>query len=443
MISSLLKIGLISLGLAVSSSTSVLAVNSFCCGLINSILFKKKELKVKIISLILLSGLIFLISIKNSWDLKGAFLSWFLILTGAWLGALIKNNLRALVLLACLTLGYLLVAFIDGRPIRQVVKQEPIYDRYRTDMKSYLKTYYLLEKGVSFYEAYAIGEKGDAFTDNYPGEIWGWKTPFLFYFWKIFPGKDGRTIYWLFLSLVLTTPFAAFLIGKELVGEKHAFLSSFLLWPYFLLPLKEITFIQVEWWGLVFFLWGFYFLIKDKLFWTGFFMALTLFSRELFIVHLFFIGLVLFFSKKRKAFLAVFTPFLLLAAFYLLVHIPQVGKYEDLQKLSSWLRTSQAQFSLEGVKRSLAFNSNNYLLTSFFPFRWSLIVSSLCLFFLFLKQKKIKYLLALVSFLPFFFIQFKPGMMTHYHDYWGIYYIPLTLLFLPGIIKAVRLKNKC
>lgn len=436
----LFKFGLISLGLAVPSSFSVLIVNSFCTGLVNSIIFKKK--KFRLLSLILLLSLVWLISIKNHWAIHGVFLSWLLIITGYLMGSFIKDNLRPWVLLFFLSLGYLLVAFFDGRPVRQIVKQEPIFDHYTTDMKGYLKTYFLIEKGMPFYQAYAIGEKGDAFVDSYPGEIWGWKTPFLFYLWKIFPGQDGRTIYWLFVTLILSIPLFSYLIAKQLVGNNLASLSPFLIWPYFLLPLKEMTFIQVEWWGLIFFLLGFYFLLNNRIFWAGLFFTLTLFSRELLAVHLFFLGAVLLLSGSKKAIRSIFAPFLLIFLFYILIHIPNIKNYENLSILDSWWRKGGATVAWHNVRNTLAFNSWQYLLFNFFPFRISLIFSLLGLVFLYMRRKIKKYLLSMASFLPFFLFQFKPGIMGLQHDYWGIYYVPLTLLFLPTAVKVFKLRKE-
>lgn len=439
-LSSFLKLGLISLGIAIPSSLTVLAVNSFATGLIISIVFKRRE--AKLISLISLIGLFLLISFKNSWQIKTVFLFLFLGLTGLLFASLIKSNLRPLSLLFFLSLSYLLIALVDGKSIRQVVQHEPIDNNYTTDMACYLKTYFLVEKGMPFYQAYATGEIGEASTDDYPGEIWGWKTPFLFYLWKIFPGRDGRTIYWLLTSLVLSTPFITYLIAKELVGKNLASLSSFLIWPYFLLPLKEIFFIQVEWWALIFFLTGFYFLIKEKFFWTTLFFSLTLFSRELFAVHLFSLLVVLFLIKKKRMCLSLLLPFLFILLFYALIHVPQVGKYENLKNLNSWWRetrkTNNVVNSWPYVRTTLAFNSWQYLLFSFFPFRISLISSFFSLIYLYLRKKKAKYLLSLASFLLFFLFQFKPGLMTLYHEYWGVYYVPTTLICCPAIIESFR-----
>jgi len=354
----------------------------------------------------------------------------------------LRNNfLIPITLLLFLTIGYLVIAITNGGQVRAIVSQEPIYDNYTTDMMGYLKTYYLIKKDMPFYQAYALGEIGDAAGDSYPGEIWGWKTPFLFYLWKIFPGKDGKSIYWFFTCLVLLVPLTSYLIAKELVGQKLACLSSFLVWPYFLLPLKEITFIQVEWWALIFFLLGFYFLLKEKVLWTTLFFSFTLFARELFAVHLLSLFIVLLITKKRKMIISILLPFLFISLFYLFVHMPNVDQYEDLSILSHWWRISPKAINIfsswKYVRTTLAFNSHNYLLVSLFPFRVSLIFSSLALFFLNSKRKSAKYLLFLASFLPFFIFQFKPGMMTIYHDYWGIYYVPLTLISLPAAVYAL------
>ncbi|MFC1711798.1 hypothetical protein ACFLZ1_04410 [Patescibacteria group bacterium] len=437
------KIGLLLLGITVPSSMAVSLVNSLGAGFLSSIVLKKQEKKF----LVLLFSAIFLLWLNNSWEISRFILVCFFIIAGLIFGSFLKKNLKYIAFLFVLTLGYLLIAFFDGKHVRTQVKLEPVYDRYTTDMRGYLKTYFLVGQGKPFYSSYALSEKGDISTDSYPGEIWGWKTPFLFYLWNIFPGSDGRSIYWLFVILVVFIPVASFLIAKEVVGKKLAALSSFLVWPYFLLPLKELSFIQVEWWGLIFFFFGFYFLLKKINFYTFLFFIFAVFSRELYLVHLAALLAVLILKKDKKRLIAIFPVFLIIIAFYVFVHIPQVAKFENLGSISNWLRSGGVNkwVSIQEwfyVRNTLAYNSWQYLLFNIFPSRLTFAFSFIGLGGLFLKRKKLKYLLSLGIFVPFFIFMFKPGLMTMMHDYWGIYYVPLTFLFAPSLLMLLRKKDR-
>jgi hypothetical protein len=442
----LIKIFILALGLAVPSSFNVLFFNCLAVGGLASNFLKKRNFWV--------FGLLFILMFWvwkiNGWQISWFWLACFLVSASFWLTSFLKRNIKYFVLIFVLTFGYFLVAFKDGRAVRQLVKDEPVYEKYTNDMMGYLKVYYLIEQGKEFYSSYALTEKGHAFTNNYPGEIWGWKTPFLFYLWKLMLGADGRSIYWLFCLFVMTVPLLSFLIASQVFNKSLACFSSFLVWPYFLLPLKDITFIQVEWWGLVFFLAGFYFLLKKKHFWIWLFFLMAVFARELYLVHIGVLLGVFIFKKDKKRVLSILSVLLLIFVFYVFIHIPQVARFENLNSWQEWLRV-KGEVSLlsfktwPAVRNTLAFSSWNYLVFRLFPFRIVFLMSFLSLVWLWFKEKGLKYLLSLVCFFPFFMLQFRPGLITLHHDYWGIYFMPLALLFSPGILivfKSLRKKDK-
>ena len=200
----------------------------------------------------------------------------------------------------------------------------------------------------------------------------------------------------------------------------------------------------MEWWGLIFFLIGFYYLLKKNFLLTTIFFTLTLFSRELFVVHLFSLLVILFIKRQKKMLFSIIIPILSILLFYLTVHIPNVANFENLKNMNSWLRETNISSNFNSwpmVRTTLAYNSWQYLFYNLYLFRTSLLLSSLALLFLYFKRKSDKYFLLIASYLPFFLFQFKPGLTTLYHDYWGIYYVPLTLIAVPVVIKLLTNKT--
>src|SRR3989344_9552610 len=75
------------------------------------------------------------------------------------------------------------------------ISREPELETYTTDMKAYLRTYYEVRKGKPYYASLAQAVRGDATRDNFPGEVWGWKSPLIFYLWAALPGPSGISVY--------------------------------------------------------------------------------------------------------------------------------------------------------------------------------------------------------------------------------------------------------
>ncbi|GAG38715.1 unnamed protein product [marine sediment metagenome] len=87
---------------------------------------------------------------------------------------------------------------------------------------------------------------------------------------------------------------------------------------------------------------------------------------------------------------------------------------------------------------TLSFSTNSYFLVGLRPGLIWLITSILGLSYLSYKSKnKYPFLIALVSFLPFFLSLTIIGQ-TRWEDYWGPMYVPLMAIFSLTTIKVLN-----
>lgn len=313
------------------------------------------------------------------------------------------------------------------------ISQEPELETYTTDMRAYLRTYYQIRQGKPYYQSLAESVVGDATRDNLPGEIWGWKSPVIFYAWALLPGPAGLSVYIAFLLFLLATLFAIYKLAKKFVG-RWAILAPYLVFPYFLLPLTEITLFQVEWWALCFFILGLTFLFYQKFLPACLFFSLTIFTRELFVFHLLTLLAASLILRKKIHVLVLSLPIILLVCFYILYHIPNIYRFESFGSMTSWWRTGLIR-GWHLVRPTLAFSQVNYLLFFLQPLRLFLVMATLGLGSLLARNRhREQSLLSLASFLAFFFFIFAFGIQTRWQDYWGIYYVPLAIAFSPTVL---------
>lgn len=320
------------------------------------------------------------------------------------------------------------------------IAQEPKLETYTTDMKAYLRTYYEVRKGQPYYFSLATSVIGDATRDNLPNEIWGWKLPFIFYLWAILPGPPGVNVYFFFIILVLAALCASYKLSYPLIG-KFAWLSPYLLATYFVLPLTQQTLFQVEWWALCFFILGLTFLIYQKKLLAMIFFLFCLFTRELFLIHLAMLTLAYLLFRRYRDLWIFAIPVVTLIAFCFFYHLPNVYQFESFGPVNSWWRgnTHRGWYL---VRPTLSYSSWNYFFYFLSPFRIFLLLAIIGLVNkLHLSKNKLIPLFSLFSFLPFFIFIFFFGIQTKWQDYWGIYYVPLSLIFVPTVLSLFQKKH--
>ena len=168
----------------------------------------------------------------------------------------------------------------------------------------------------------------------------------------------------------------------------------------------------------------------------------SIFTRELFVFHLAMLALVCFLLRRRRYLLPLVIPPILLILFYSFYHLGQVYRFENFGPLTTWWRQGIDR-GWHLVRPTLSFSSQNYFFFFLHPFRFFLLFATIGLLSLLIKNKdKLLPLLALFSFLPFFLFIFFFGIQTKWQDYWGIYYLPLAIIFAPTILTLFPYAKK-
>jgi len=328
--------------------------------------------------------------------------------------------------------------WIDGKELISMFKYEPQISDQR-DYMAYLKTVYLMDQGFDYYYAFSKGIDL-SFPKQLPNELWGWKQPLLFHFWNLFPGNGSKIIY-LAIIVSLLNLVAVYEIARKYLSPSLALLCPLILIPYLHHFLTDQTVIQVEWWALSALIWGTTAFYYHKFWLAGILFGISLSIRELFIIPILFFLLANFGSVNFRQVLK--TVLMLCLVFFpqYLIHLTNVNKYENVFLLLQKAFRPGAASGWNLVQTTLSFGSANYLFFSLRPFLVFLIITSVSLVFLIYKSNhKAQYLALLSTYLPFYILMFKMGMIDRWHDYWGIYYVPLLLAVTPiALIKASQI----
>lgn len=260
---------------------------------------------------------------------------------------------------------FLLIAFFRGQDVREKIAQEPLAETYFSDEILFLKTYFLMKKGVSYYSAFAQAVIGHGMMNEIPREIWGWRWPTVFYFWKYLT-PNALWLQILFLGVACLVLISAFSIAQNFLDKSFALLSPFLLIPYFLESAANTYFLLTEWWGVMFFLGGMAFFLKQKKTLSIILFSLAILTRELLLIPLLtFLIISLILKKDSKQLIFPLVIFF----FVLTLHYLKILQFLSFfPQLSPGSRLHQPSFLL--LQKEFAFNSREYLLVDYRVLIW-------------------------------------------------------------------------
>lgn len=87
---------------------------------------------------------------------------------------------------------------------------EPELKTYRSDEVAYLKIFYLVDHGYSYYEASEIARTNFSGGGTITNDVFTWRFPTIFYFWS-FLFDSGKQIFTFFIFLSLCLMLASYL----------------------------------------------------------------------------------------------------------------------------------------------------------------------------------------------------------------------------------------
>lgn len=125
------------------------------------------------------------------------------------------------ILLSLLLLIYAISAIILTTGFKNTQLTEPVNEQYAMDDKDFLKTFYLMEDGESYYSAFASAIISDARFTSAPKDLTTWRFPTVFYFWKLV-ADNGNQIRIIFLTLSILSLFCSYLVVKKFVPPPNS-----------------------------------------------------------------------------------------------------------------------------------------------------------------------------------------------------------------------------
>ena len=353
----------------------------------------------------------------------GFFITYFLNFIG-----LIKRSAIFVIIVTFLALSW-----ASSAPVRGVLSSDLSKYAYNNDPGVFLKTYYLIEQNVNYYDALNSAQLGRFGQHIVNGDVWGWRLPTIFYIWKYLPSSSGLSIYALFLILASALLLVSYKIGRRYLGARLAILPSYLLFPYLHYAGRDQTFLQTEWWSVPIFVIAIYLFITRKHFYSIILLSLTVLIREVYIfpIGLIFIYLLITQKKNSRLFLIPIIAFLILLIF----HISRVNYYIDAY--GTLLSPRVVSNGLLFVQQTLAFASWEYLLFQFRPFIIFLVASLFGCFYIYKNINKNEGILWTLTFLPFPIAFLRFGTLP-YNDYWGIIYMPTIIILAPLLLGLFK-----
>lgn len=328
-----------------------------------------------------------------------------------------------------LVTSYIVGVFVSNT-LYDIDLHEPKTGQHSSDEKIYLKTFYLVEQGTSYYSALDQANKSDIAGRQLSNDTFKWRMPTIFYLWTL-TSRDGYGILRLFWMFVVLTLCSIYLILRKFLGFRLAILGPLLLLPYLADAVSYSTsFLLSEWWGWFFMTIAMCLFMYDKraIAWPLFLLAGL--SRELMLIPIICLVLVDYVLQKNWKYFGSIAVGIISA---LLLHHYSVGNYLQTEggfRLS--LITSRFhRFDLESFHATSSFLMRKY---PFVNYRMPLVFSGLAVLAL------VKNLVVKTDRHVFYFLTSVwslmiciPFIITGSHtDYWGI-------LFMPWLISSIPL----
>lgn len=258
------------------------------------------------------------------------------------------QNAAVALALACIIAGLAwqigLLPSPFSAPLRErlrTVATEPTAERYDFDGEIFIKTMFLVKRGVPYFEAY-----GQAMTEhsgyNAPPSLkFNYREAWPARFVVLVPGNPGLAAWGTFLALVLVAIISAYWLCCPFVAPGAALLGPMLLVSYFSFPLTTKWFPLTELWAGCVAVLAITLFVRERWWAAALAVTLAVAVREL-MVYLIPVGVLawLVYPQRRKALLPVIALVALPVATmaYHLLAAPGALVSPAAGGVSSWLR---------------------------------------------------------------------------------------------------------
>lgn len=337
------------------------------------------------------------------------------------------KKILALVFLAVFALNFLIMGFAYNYSDFRDATRFPAPNTYSFDALVYLKTFYLMKDGHSFYTAFpaALTRRTGGFTIT---SFFNVRPPFIFYLWKIAPA-NGIFIMRLFAAFSILLFFFSYFTTENMLKQPLISLLTPVLLSYlFIYGLYANWFPFHEYWAWFFLGMGLWARGKEFKWAWVICLSLCLMTRELFFVVW---GIIFIASaqKKDKEEMKLLGISFIVSAIYYAFHYTMVSRYILPPStapgagfsLRTWLQggliPAQNAFGFAGI---MIYNSS---LFGIFMLAYY-IISSMKIF---MYRLKFYYPLAALPLIGLSFLVFG----LPYTNYWGLIYLPAFAYLVP------------
>lgn len=401
----------------------------------------KKNLTRQIIQLALIVTTAFSLTLLFKMHVNFIYLASAGLLIGFAIAYIFFNHIKKqpVLLLLTLIIAYIFTAALNSSELRTTIKEEPVNETYFNDQLSFLKVFYLVEKGYDYYSAHKIAHISDGRSDTIPQQVWGWRLPTYAYMWNIFPGQGGISVYFFFILLSVAAIYYTYNIARFFIGNNLAILSPYLIFPYFHFAARDMAFLHMEWWSVCFFIIGLYFYITKKLKIAILLFIITVFLREILIIPVFALLLLTLFYRKYKHLFSLITVFVFFQ-FFLLFHFLSVTEY--ISRSFNSLLPRDHPIGVYFLQQTLSYGSWEYLGFKMRPFILLAIINLISSILLALRKAfSFEHAALLATSISMAVAVIKIGTPP-YDDYWGAAYVPLILISAPILVFSLFHKTQ-
>ncbi len=341
-----------------------------------------------------------------------------------------------LILICVYLLAYILTpVFQNYFQIKNLA--EPVNKSYSSDEVSFLKTYYLMKKGLGYYPAFQSARANLSTEDDLSSDTSRWRMPTIFWIWNLFaPGGNQILTLFIFLSFLGIT--SIYLLIKIEHGVIFGILSVLGFLPYLYDSFSYgSAFLFMEWWGLWLLVLGLtaYFYQRNIL--AIFFLSLALLTRELLLIPVIFLAIYSFHKNQRWQIFMI-----CIAIFFIgyLFHWMNINAIVDHKNQTNFLDRIH-QFNLINLQTMSSFSMRRYVVEGLKTHYLVLVLGTLSVILnsFIIKSKVGQFILLLIitSLVIYPMISFRDN------DYWGILFIPFIIIYLPLVLnKAIYQKLK-
>lgn len=316
----------------------------------------------------------------------------------------------------------------------KMASEEPSAGMYNNFNSLNIKTFYLMKRGLGFYEAYgtAYSLRAESFN-QLPSDLWSWRKPVVFYLWHWLLPDDGFYILYLYILAYCISLYLIMDIAKLYLKPPLCLIPCVLSAPVFIYGTAGYWFTFPEYWGLFFLLLGLWGIAKNNKIASVLGMTMAPLIRSLFIVSWIGVFIPLMISSQRKKYMyLILSPLCFIVSIILHWKVIFTMAETLVHPLSEWLRGGFLHFWI-----TLTFG---YPLNS----QWIYIIPLyliLPIVSIYIHKKDLTlWTIAGGCIVPMiFFLIIGPPT---FRQYWGIIYLPVLLLLCSLSLSAfLHLKN--